>query len=158
MVLNASGHLSTAFLCLTLLFDDIPLHVRRAIPKAQIMQTSLMSVQKTKSPCIPSALFQQNPVAASYGKYSDPSSPSPGTFSWFPSGFTATFSATALIDASYVKSFEELRARDRRFDVEPLLPPWHTSWWCESNGPKPVVGRILHCRLLPQPKKAVDGK
>ena len=155
MVLNASGHLSTAFLSLTLLFYGISLH---AVQKAEIMQTSLMKVQIAKSPCIPSALFQQNPDLGSYGKYSDPSSLSPGTFSWFPSGFTATFSATALIDASYVKSFEELRARDLRLDIEPLLPPWHTSWWCESNGPKPVVGRILHCRLLPQPKKAVDGK
>ena len=58
MVPNASGNLSTAFLCLTLLFDGIPLHVRRAMPKAKIMQTSLMSVQKTKSPCIPSALLR----------------------------------------------------------------------------------------------------
>ena len=117
-----------------------------------------MSVQKTKSPCIPSALFQQNPDLGSYGKYSDPSSLSPGTFSWFPSGFTATFSATALIDASYVKSFEELRARDLRLDIEPLLPPCHMSWWCESNALKPVVGRIPHCRHLPQPKTAVESK
>ena len=157
MVLNASGHLSTAFLRLTLLFDNISLW-HGAMQKAQIMQISLMKVQITKSSCIPSALFQQDPVAGSYGKYSDPSSPSTGTFSWFPSGFTATFSATALIDASYVKSFEELRARDLRLDIEPLLPPWHISWWCESNAPKPVVGRILHCRLRPQPRKAVDGK